>query len=334
MTLPIVPTVRISLPSKGRLAEESLEFFAACGLNVYKPNPRQYQATIKGLPELTVLFQRPADIVTSVRDGSVDFGLSGLDVIEERRGDNGDVLILHDALGFGGCSLALAVPEGWTEVTDVAGLERYATGLAHPLRVATKYPILTGRFLDQRGISYTLVSAEGTLETIPAIGYADMISDLVSSGQTLRDNRLRQLSDGTIVNSQAALIANIHALRRNPQALNVAHYLLETFEAHLRAEDNLAIFANMRGTSPESIAQMIFERTSIGGLQGPTISRVVVREQVQNWFAVNVIVHRSELFKAVNELRAIGGSGVVVMPVTYIFEEEPPRYKAMLAALG
>jgi ATP phosphoribosyltransferase len=60
---------------------------------------------------------------------------------------------------------------------------------------------------------------------------------------------------------------------------------------------------------------------------------VVVREQTQNWFAVNIIVHRSELFKAVNELRAIGGSGVVVLPVKYIFEEEPPRYKAMLEAI-
>ena len=87
----------------------------------------------------------------------------------------------------------------------------------------------------------------------------------------------------------------------------------------------------MRGSSPEEIAELIFNQTTIAGLQGPTISRVVVREQDQNWYAVNVIVHRAELFQAVNELRAIGGSGVVVMPVTYIFEEEPPRYTAMLA---
>ncbi len=327
-------TVRISLPSKGRLAEESIEFLDACGLSIYKPNPRQYQATIKDLPGVTVLFQRPSDIVTSVRDGSVDFGLSGLDVIEERKGDDGDVLVLHEALGFGACSLALAVPENWTEVVDVASLSRFAASLARPLRIATKYPVLTGRFLNQQGISHSLISAEGTLETAPAIGYADMISDLVSSGQTLRDNRLRQLTDGVIVTSQAALIGNMHSLQNNPQVLDVARYLLESFDAHLRAEGNLAIFANMRGKSPELIGQLIFDKTSIGGLQGPTISQVIVREQSESWFAVNVIVHRSQLFKTVNELRAIGGSGVVVMPVTYIFEEEPPRYKAMLAALG
>jgi ATP phosphoribosyltransferase len=327
------PIVRISLPSKGRLSEDAQEFLAACGLKVYKPNPRQYEARIPALPEVVVLFQRPGDIVVSVRDGSVEFGITGIDVTEERKGDNGEVLRLHDDLGFGGCSLNLAVPESWEDVHTVDDLRRRAAGLGHPLRVATKYPVLTGRFLEHCGINSTLISAEGTLETAPAIGYADIISDLVSSGQTLRDNRLKQLSDGLIQPSQAALIANVNALKTNPLALQVARQLLEFFDAHLRASDNLAIFANMRGTSPEAIAQQIFNQPAIAGLQGPTVARVVVREQDPNWYAVNIIVQRSKLYQAVTELRAIGGSGVVVMPVSYIFEEEPPRYMAMLQAL-
>ena len=160
-----------------------------------------------------------------------------------------------------------------------------------------------------------------------------MISDLVSSGQTLRDNRLRPLPDGLIQPSQAALIANKDALKNNPLALKVARQLLEFFEAHLRASENLAIFANMRGASPEAIAERIFSQPAIAGLQGPTVSRVVVREHDPNWYAVNIIVRRSQIFQAITELRAIGGSGVVVMPVTYIFDEEPPRYMAMLQAL-
>ncbi len=327
------PTVRISLPSKGRLMEDATEFLAACGLKIYKPNPRQYEARIPALPELTVLFQRPADIVASVRDGSVEFGISGMDVIEERKGENGSVMYLHDNLGFGYCALTLAVPESWEDVVDVESLARRAAAMPQPLRIATKYPCLTGRFLDARGIKYTLISAEGTLETAPAIGYADMVSDLVSSGQTLRDNRLRPLADGIIQPSQAALIANKDALKSNPVALKVARQMLEFFEAHLSAADNLAIFANMRGESPEAIANRIFSQPAIAGLQGPTISRVVVREQDPNWYAVNIIVQRSRLFEAITELRAIGGSGVVVMPVTYIFDEEPPRYMAMLEAL-
>lgn len=325
--------VRLSLPSKGRLAEDSLQFLAACGLNVHKPNPRQYEARIPGLPGLVILFQRPADIVVSVREGSVDFGLTGLDVFAEKSGPNGRALILHDALGFGHCALSLAVPESWTDVQSVTDLARTAAELERPLRVATKYPHLTGEFLAQNAVPHTLISAEGTLETAPAIGYADLIADLVSSGQTLKDNRLRPLADGLIQPSQACLIANRRALQTRPEALALARQLLEYFEAHLRAADNLAIFANMRGESPAEIAAALFSQPTIGGLQGPTISRVYVKDNDPDWYAVHIVVRRAVLFQAVTELRAIGGSGVVVSPVSYIFEAEPPRYTAMLQAL-
>ncbi|HQX02166.1 MAG TPA: ATP phosphoribosyltransferase, partial [Anaerolineales bacterium] len=318
-------TIRLSLPSKGRLQDDSMEFLAECGLTVQKLNPRQYQAKMPALPDLTVLFQRPSDIVVSVRQGSVDFGITGIDVLEEKRGDNGDVIILHDALGFGHCSLKLAVPESWTNVTNISSLKKYAGTFDHPLRVATKFPVLTERFLNQNNISHTLISAEGTLETAPTIGYADIISDLVSSGQTLQDNRLRALPDGLIQASQSALIANRKALQTNPEALEMARRLLEYIEAHLRAKENLLVIANMRGESSEAIAQKIFTQTSVGGLQGPTISPIITREANQGWHSVTVVVRRDHLTQAIAELRGIGGSGIIVSPVTYIFEEEPPR---------
>ena len=324
--------IRLSLPSKGRLESNVLEFLSAAGLRVFKPNPRQYQATIPALPELAVIFQRPSDIVVSVRQGSVDLGITGLDVIEEKRGENSDILILHDALGFGHCSLMLAVPEAWEDVTDIPSLKKYAVTLEQPLRVATKFPVLTKRFLDQYGIPHNLIAAEGTLETAPTIGYADIISDLVSSGQTLKDNRLRALPDGLIQPSQSALIANRKALGSHPEVLEMARRLLEYIEAHLRAKENLLVIANMRGDSPESLAQKIFIQTSVGGLQGPTISPVIVRDGGK-WFSVSVVVRIERLPQAITELRTIGGSGIIVSPVTYIFEEEPPRYKAMLEAL-
>lgn len=331
--MPARQTIRLSLPSKGRLEIDALEFLFASGLRVFKPNPRQYEATVPALPELGVIFQRPGDIVVSVRQGSVDFGITGLDVIEEKRGENGDILILHDALGFGHCALKLAVPEVWEDVTDLPSLKRFAARLERPLRVATKFPNLTRRFLDQQDIPHTLIAAEGTLETAPTIGYADMISDLVSSGQTLKDNRLRALPNGVIQPSQAALIANRKALQEHPEVLEMARRLLEYTEAHLRAKDNLLVIANMRGDSPEAIAQKIFTQTDVGGLQGPTISPVMVRDGGK-WYSVSVVVRSDRLPQAITELRSIGGSGIIVSPVTYIFEEEPPRYKAMLEALG
>ncbi len=327
-------TIRLSLPSKGRLEIDALEFLSAAGLKIFKPNPRQYQAELPALPELGVIFQRPGDIVVSVSQGSIDFGITGLDMLEENGGSSDEILILHDSLGFGSCALKLAVPETWKTVTDVQSLKEYASSLEIPLRVATKFPFLTERFLNQHNIAHSLISAEGTLEVAPTIGYADMISDLVSSGQTLIDNRLRPLTDGVIQKSQAVLIANRKALQTRPEVLEMARRLLEYIEAHMRAEDNLLVIANMRGESPEVIAQKIFIQTSVGGLQGPTISPIVTRESNQGWHSVTVVVRRDHLPQAISELRLIGGSGIIVSPITYIFEEEPPRYKAMLKAVS
>jgi ATP phosphoribosyltransferase len=331
--MPAQQTIRLSLPSKGRLETGALDFLSAAGLSVFKPNPRQYQANIPALPDLGIIFQRPGDIVVSARQGSVDFGITGIDVIEEKRGENGDILILHDSLGFGQCALTLAVPESWESVNDLASLKEVAASLASPLRVATKFSTLTERFLYKHAIPHTLIAAEGTLETAPTIGYADIISDLVSSGQTLQDNRLRPLPDGVIQPSQAALIANREALQTHPEVLEMARRLLEYIEAHLRAKDNLLVIANMRGENPEAIAQKIFTQTNVGGLQGPTISPVIVRDGMLNWYSVTVVVRRDRLPQAISELRFIGGSGIIVSPVIYIFEEEPPRYTAMLTAL-
>jgi ATP phosphoribosyltransferase len=326
--------IRFSLPSKGHLGQSALDLLADCGLKVDKINPRRYAARIPALPSLTVLFQRPGDIVVSVRDGSVDFGITGMDLVAERRGNDGAVLVLHDALGFGRCRLWLAVPEAWEQVCTMADLAAHTRVMARPLRVATKFPLLTEDFLTRHGVRpFKLVDAEGALEVAPTIGYADMICDLVSTGQTLHDNRLRPLEDGVILESQATLIANRAALKGRPKVLEVARLLLEYIEAHLRAEDHLAVFANMRGESPQAIAERMFALDTLGGLQGPTISPVIVQGENGGWYAVHIVVRRDCLFEAVADLRSIGGSGVVVAPVAYIFEEEPSRCQAMLEAL-
>ncbi len=325
--------IRLALPSKGRLAQGALEFLEEAGLRVLKPNPRQFEASIPAMPGLVVLFQRAGDIAVSVRDGSVDFGITGWDAVAERNGTDDQVLSLIRELGFGDCTLNVIVPEAWRDVRTMADLARRRSDLGRPLRVATKFPNLTASFLGEHGLAdSTLIHAEGTLEVAPAIGYADMIVDLVSTGTTLRDNRLRRLEDGQILSSQACLIANRRALKERPEVLSMAQLLLEFIVAHMRAAANVAIFANMRGESPQAIAARMFEQDVIGGLQGPTVSPVVTRQGNQ-WYAVHIIVPRDRLAQAIQELRAIGGSGVVVTPVTYIFEEEPQACKAMLAAL-
>jgi ATP phosphoribosyltransferase len=199
--------------------------------------------------------------------------------------------------------------------------------------VATQYPTVTGRFLRASGIEAAkLIQAEGTLEVAPSIGYADAIADLVSSGQTLRDNRLRVLEDGVILRSQAVFFANRAALKARPEVLQLAHQLLEYIEAYLRGQENYMIIANMRGESAEAIAQAMFQQPELGGLQGPTLAPVITRTG-ERWHSVTIVVHKDQLMSAVRALRMVGGSGVIVSPVTYIFEEEPERARRLNEAL-
>ena len=243
------------------------------------------------------------------------------------------VLPLLRTLGYGSCSLNIIVPEEKNGVEKMVDLRRWQSELSRPLRVATKFPHLTRAFFVKHGLEdIQLVQAEGTLEIAPTIGYADLIADLVSSGTTLRDNRLRILTDGQVLHSQACLIANKAALQKGTAALEVARQLIEFVVAHMRAIDNVSVFANVRGSSPEAVATAMFSKKIIGGLQGPTISSIITASG-ETWYDVHIIVRKDLLSQAIRELREVGGSGVVVTPVSYIFEEEPEEYLAMLNAL-
>lgn len=329
--------IRLALPSKGRMEEETLDLLRDCGLTVKKFNPRQYIASIAELPALEIWFQRTADVVRKVRDGDADLGIVGFDKIAEYRGPDDAVVIIHDALDYSHCRLSVAVPEAWEKVDSVADLARLAADRSQqrPLRVVSKYQRQTTEFLKQHHVTpYHLLHADGALEAAPQMGTADFIIDLVSSGVTLRENRLKELQDGILLYSQAMFIGNRTALTRRPEVLEAARELLERFEAHLRATNRHMVVANMRGRSAEEVAQKVFTQPNLGGLQGPTISQVYLRQPTDtNWFAINIVVTKNALQQTIQQLRQIGGSGVVVLPVTYIFEEEPPRWQKLLKEL-
>ncbi len=326
--------IRLALPSKGRMEEETLRFLDECGLRVSKTNPRQYTATIPALPDVHVLFQRARDIPLSVAAGDVDLGITGYDALYETvDAASESVVVIHDALGYGECALVLAVPEDWDDVQSMPDLARRAA--QSPLRVATKYERSVRRFLSAAGVEdVRVVIADGALESAPIVGYADFIADISSTGTTLRENRLRPLDDGTIVRSQAVLIGNRAALLARPELLADTRQMLEFVEAHRRARGQYMIFANMRGTSAEEVAARVFSQPDLGGLQGPTVSPMITRQGAGAWWAINIVCHAGTLYRAIQQIRAIGGSGVVVTPVTYIFEEAPERYQRLLATLG
>jgi ATP phosphoribosyltransferase len=330
---------RLALTSKGRMEIETLEFLGNCGLHVSKLNPRQYIASMPAIPELEIWFQRSADIVGKVRYGDVSLGITGFDSVVEYGRASDEVIVLHDSLGFGGCELVLAVPDEWdavTSVNDLADLARQRAAEGYPLRVGTKYEKSVARFLTEQGIEPNqLIRAEGALEAGPHMGYVDLIADLTATGTTLRENRLKQIEGGTLLTSEACLIGNRNVLKNRPEVLTVAKQLLEFFEAHLRATGFHAIIANIQGRSPEAVAQKVLSQPDLAGLQGPTISSVYLRDsEARDWYAISIIVRKQRLVQAVEQLRAIGGSGVVVTPTTYIFEDEPMTYRKLLTELG
>lgn len=329
--------VRIALPSKGRMEGETLDFFEKCGLRVKKTNPRQYSATMPTFPNVTVLFQRPRDIPASVASGDVALGISGYDTVAEVMANPeypDDLVIIHEALGYGDCALVLAVPDDWAEVKALDDLRGRMTG-DKPLRVATKYTNAVGQFLADHDLdAIKIVYADGALEAAPNIGYADFIADITSSGTTLRENDLHPLTDGMVIDSQATFIGNRHALRDRQDVFQVTEQMLELFEAYLRAKNQYMIFANMRADTREDIVAKVRSQPELSGLQYPTISQLATPEEAGVWWSVSLVVSQPRLYTAIQQIRAVGGSGVVVTPVTYIFEERPARIQNLAALLN
>jgi ATP phosphoribosyltransferase len=335
--------LRLALPTKD-WEDEVLHFLGQqCGLRIDRSNPRQYRARMHGLPTglAEVVFQRASDIFDEVNAGSVDLGITGYDIVAEHRAEEDDVVVVHQELGFRGCALVVAVPEGWVDVTAISDLAEVAVELrggGRQLRVATKYPNLTRQFLYDRGITYfDLVEVSGAIEAAPALETADIICDLTSSGVTLRENRLKTIAGGTVLESQACLIGNRRSLVGDTERLEATRGLLELMEAYLRSRRQVSITANIRGESAEAVARRVFTTGgAAAGLRGPTVARVFPKDAAEpnEWFALTVIVGEDVLLQAVQALRAVGASEVTATQVRYVFEHRSWTFDALKRQLG
>ncbi|GFR51557.1 hypothetical protein Agub_g13977 [Astrephomene gubernaculifera] len=336
-------TLRMGLPSKGRMAEDTMQLLKDCALSVYKPNPRQYVAKIPQIPGLEVWFQRASDVVRKLRTGDVDLGIVGTDMFTELTDGDPDLVVCHEALGFGQCHLALGVPMTgkFANVTSLAQLRDMPDWTPDtPLRVVTGYHNIARRFFAKHGFQHVvLLSADGALEAAPAMGSADIILDLVSTGVTLRENNLREIEGGNILESQGILVANRRSLMERPGLLQIVHELIERFDGHLKAESFYSVIANMRGESPEAVADLLLQAPGLQGLQGPTVCNVYNRgpndsAAAHHFYAATICVRKKQLYGAVKALQKLGGSGVLVQPMTYIFDEEPERWVKLCETLG
>tara|TARA_B100000963_G_scaffold357619_1_gene380255 strand:+ start:399 stop:1079 length:681 start_codon:yes stop_codon:yes gene_type:complete len=203
--------ITIGLPSKGRLKDKAISFFENTGLRIsLSQKERNYFGTIADKSYVKIIFLHAKEIIQRLGDGTLDIGISGLDLLNESNNNLRDKIIIKRKLDFGNANLVVAVPEDWIDVQTVADLEEVSFDLRFKknrrLRVATKYPNLTNDFLISKGVTqYKIIPSLGATETYPFIGSSEIITDITSSGKTLSDNNLRILKDGLILKSSAGL---------------------------------------------------------------------------------------------------------------------------------
>ena len=203
--------ITIGLPSKGRLKENSISFLDKNNLKLTtNGGDRNYFAGVENFPNIKIIYLHAKEIIQRIGDGTLDIGISGLDLLNESAANLKQKIEIKKKLDFGLANVVIAVPDEWIDVQTLADLEEVSFDFRDKkntrLRVATKYPNLTNTFLVSKGITqYKIVPSLGATETYPFIGSSEIITDITSSGKTLKDNNLRILKDGLILKSQACL---------------------------------------------------------------------------------------------------------------------------------
>lgn len=206
-------SIIIAVPSKGRMKDDTLAIFAKVGLEVLPPNDsRSYRATVKGREDIEIAMLSASEIARELVAGSIDFGVTGEDLVNEATGDWQASMEIIARLGYGKADVVVAVPDHWHDVETMADLDDVAADFRQKhrrrLRIATKYWRLTqGFFSRQHGIqAYQIVESLGATEGAPSAGLADLIVDITSTGSTMSANNLKTLGDGVILKSQACLV--------------------------------------------------------------------------------------------------------------------------------
>ena len=203
--------ITIGLPSKGRLKESSISFLDKNNLKLTtNGGERNYFAEVKNFPNIKIIYLHAKEIIQRIGDDTLDIGISGLDLLNESAANLKQKIEIKKKLDFGLANVVIAIPDDWIDVQTLADLEEVSFDFRDKkntrLRVATKYPNLTNTFLVSKGITqYKIVPSLGATETYPFIWSSEIITDITSTGKTLKDNNLRILKDGLILKSQACL---------------------------------------------------------------------------------------------------------------------------------
>lgn len=281
--------LRIALPNKGRLTEDVRTLFADAGLELRAAGDRALVAALGG--DFEAIFVRAQDIPEFVADGAADAGVTGWDLVQESERELESVLDLE----FGRCRLVVAAREesGIQSLSDIVG-----NGDGGP-RVATAFPRITARYFAEACRPVTIVPVSGAAEIAPHLGIADIVTDLVSTGSTLRVNQLREIA--TILESTARLITRPNGERLVRQ--RAIDELIAALESVLRARGQRYVMANVPRAALDQV------RRVLPGLNGPTVIDVLNGGDL---VAVHAVVAQQAIYRTIADLKALGGEGILV----------------------
>jgi ATP phosphoribosyltransferase len=284
--------LRVAIQKSGRLSEKSLEILKSCGLSFARSKDKLFWYG-RDFP-VDVLLVRDDDIPRMLLDGVCELGIVGENIASEvmLERDSESELNRLRKLGFGHCRLSLAVPEE-LEIRSIGELEN--------ARIATSYPALTRYLLEKQGVNPEIVELSGSVEIAPGLGTADAISDLVSTGTTLRANHLKELEE--LYQSQAALYGRANGISREKQAL--LDRLLARLEGVMQARESKYVMLHAPREALEKITELL------PGVEHPSIMPLEGSDRI----AIHAVCGEAVFWEHLEALKAEGASAILVLPV-------------------
>lgn len=279
-------TLKIAIQKSGRLNEKSVELLKNCGLN-FENYKSSLISPVSNFP-LEILFLRDDDIPEYVQDGIADLGIVGENVIQET-----EVEVSYlQKLGFGKCSLKIAVPNNNT-ITSLDQLNGKA--------IATTYPVILGKYLKEKGIQSDIRTISGSVEISPGLGLSDAICDLVSTGGTLKSNGLVPFAD--VMSSEAVLIGS-----KGSENNILVQELIQRVQSVLRAKETKYVVLNVERKNLDATLALL------PGVKSPSVVPLAESE----WVAVHTVIPERDFWDRISQLKQAGAQGIVVMPIEKI----------------
>ncbi|MBE6503015.1 MAG: ATP phosphoribosyltransferase [Methanobrevibacter sp.] len=283
--------IKIAIPSKGRISEPSINILEKAGLGLIDKNNRKLISKTFN-ENIEVMFARASDIPEFINDGVADIGITGVDLIKESESDVSELLDLR----FGQTKLVLAAPEE-SNINSLSDIKE-------DMKVATEFPVLTKKYLEENNLNLKIVKLSGSTEAAPFIGIADLITDLTSTGTTLKMNHLKIID--IILDSTIKLIANKNSLNNKKELIESVS---TSIKGVLDAERKKLIMMNVKNDDLDKVKNVM---PSMGGL---TISEVLSENKT---VAVQAVIDEKQVFELVNDLRNAGAKDILVVPIERI----------------